>query len=215
MKKILTTLLLAAISFGAGAQHKGFEFSTELQATKGLGYVSNNYIAPGISAGYRFGFGLYIGVAGAFQTSNFLTYAKTTHTLDGTKVRDFERDNGCFFIPALGDIQYAFSMNQEHSQFVRLNVGYNFYIHDYKDSWYDKDGKSGMYTEVAYGWDFQTGRKSSVYVQLGPNFQYCKFKKLDITELASPNEDGYTATAVYREHNWMLPGLSLRVGYRF
>lgn len=221
MKKLLLTIIcLTGLSLGAFAQ--GYELSIEGMGSVGPIRCSNNYFGINILNGYRipWGNGLFAGVGSGMVETSYLTDFKRVNYLNGDVDIDKKRENLNFFVPVYGSFQYYLSKDKIHQTFVRLDVGYEFAVFrfDWDRKLFDKTScKHGMYVEPSFGYNIKlkgVEKSRSVYFAVGPTFQRCLFKRTDVTELAEKDDNGYTGTATTKSHDWLLPTIAFRVGWR-
>ncbi|MCF0173251.1 MAG: hypothetical protein HUJ91_05940 [Bacteroidales bacterium] len=218
----LAALLLTVFSTEAKAQ-KGYEFSVEMLGSKGLGRVSNNYVGLNVINGYKFnwGNGFFVGVGAGMEMTSYLTYFKKVTPIDGARDFDSLRESGNFFVPVTGTLQYYLEKGKTVLPFIRLDVGYEFAVFRYDSELkgFDKSSqKGGMIVEPSFGMNFKTrgaDRHRAFYATIGPNFQRCVFERIEITGLATPDDDRFVGKTYAKTNNWLLPGLCLRAGYCF
>ena len=221
MKKILLVLAcLAGLSLGASAQ--GYELSIEGMGSVGPIRCSNNYVGINILNGYRipWGNGFFVGVGSGMVATSYLTEFRRVNTLTGPNEFEATRERSNFFVPVYGSLQYFLNKDKMRQPFVRLDVGYEFAVfrYDWPLKGFDKSGqKHGMYVEPSFGYTFHLkspDKSRSLYFAVGPTFQRCIFNRTDVTMLESVDSEGYTATATTKTHDWLLPTIAFRFGWR-
>ncbi|MBO4558032.1 MAG: hypothetical protein J5693_05450 [Bacteroidales bacterium] len=221
MKKLLLAIAaVTVLSLSAAAQ--GYELSIEGMGSVGPIRCSNNYYGINILNGYRFkwGNGFYVGVGSGMVGTSYLTDFRRVNYLDGRVDISRKREAGNFFVPVYGSLQYYLAKDKTRLPFVRLDVGYEFAVFrfDWDRKLFDKTNcKHGMYVEPSFGYTFKTKgpeKSRSWYVAVGPTFQRCVFNRTDVQELAEPDESGYIGTATTKTHNWLLPTIAFRAGWR-
>ncbi len=221
MKKLLLSIIcLAGLSLGAFAQ--GYELSIEGMGSVGPIRCSNNYFGINILNGYRipWGNGFFVGVGSGMVETAYLTDFKRVNKPDGSADIDKKREKLNFFVPVYGSLQYYLGKDKMRLPFIRLDVGYEFAVFrfDWERKLFDKSGlKHGMYVEPSFGYTFKTkstDKSRSWYFAVGPTFQRCVFNRTDVNVLSSPNDKGYIGEATTITHNWLLPTIALRVGWR-
>ncbi len=221
MKKLLLTIAcIMGISLGAFAQ--GYELSIEGMGSVGPIRCSNNYAGINILNGYRFkwGNGFYAGVGSGMVGTAYLTDFKRVDYINGTSDFSKKRERANFFVPVYGSLQYYLTPAKKVQPFVRLDVGYEFAVFrfDWDRMLFDETTREhGMYVEPSFGYTFRLKgleKSRSLYFSVGPTFQRDVFKRTDITELAEKDDNGYIGTATTKSHDWLLPTIAFRVGWR-
>ena len=220
MKKLLLTITLAAMSLCSFAQ--GYELSIEGMGSMGPIRCSNSYAGINILNGYRipWGTGLFVGVGSGMVATSYLTDFKRVEYVSAPTDFEITREKGNFFVPVYGSLQYYLTKNKMKQSYARLDVGYEFAVFrfDTDRKLFDKSGQEhGMYVEPSIGYNIRLkglDKSRSVYFTLGPTFQRCVFNRTVVKELSEIDEDGYTGTATTVKHNWLLPTIALRVGWR-
>lgn len=221
MKKLLLSIAcITALTLAASAQ--GYELSIEGMGSVGPVRCSNNYFGINILNGYRipWGGGLFVGVGSGMVETSYLTDFKRVNYLDGKVDIDRVREPLNFFVPVYGSLQYYLAKDKMRLPFIRLDVGYEFAVFrfDWDRKLFDKSGrKHGMYVEPSFGYTFKTkstDKSRSWYFAVGPTFQRCEFNRTDVTQLAETDDDGYSGEATTKTHNWLLPSIAFRVGWR-
>lgn len=221
MKKFLLSIAcITALSLAASAQ--GYELSIEAMGSVGPVRCSNNYFGINILNGYRipWGNGLFAGVGSGMVETSYLTDFRRVNNADGSVDIDKTREKLNFFVPVYGSFQYYLAKDKMRQPFLRLDVGYEFAVFrfDWDQKLFDKSSlKHGMYVEPSFGYTFKTkspDKSRSWYFAVGPTFQRCVFNRTVVTELESPNDNGYIGEATTKTHNWLLPTIAFRVGWR-
>ena len=221
MKKILLTIAcMMTLSLAASAQ--GYELAIEGMGSVGPIRCSNNYAGINILNGYRFkwGNGFYAGVGSGMVATSYLTDFKRVNYVDGTSDFKKVRESGNFFVPVYGSLQYYLTPARKWHPFVRLDVGYEFAV--FRFVWdrklFDETScEHGMYVEPSFGYTYRlkgADKSRSLYFCVGPTFQRDVFKRTDITELSTPDSDGYTGTATTKTYKLLLPTIAFRFGWR-
>lgn len=218
MKRVLTMSLVALMTlttFNASAK-KGYEFSTELLGSIGAYRIGNNYGGFNIINGWRITDKYFIGIGTGMEITDMLSSYTRYRNEAGKNSYIIERNPSWVFVPLTFSSQYFFN-HESVRPFARIDAGYSLYVfrlqHEMSLPTFNK---SGAFVEPSYGYDFKMKNSNhSLYALIGANFQYCKFKDYRVTATSDLNDSGYNADGTARQMNWLLPGISLRIGFRF